>query len=58
MNSRHLSADGTDITVQTVNSFGAARFDRACDKVYANGGFGRYSSGSRHVDSRGSKARW
>ena len=58
LNSRHLEADGTDITVQTVSDFGAARFDRACDKVYANGGFGKYASGSRHVDSRGFKARW
>jgi GH25 family lysozyme M1 (1,4-beta-N-acetylmuramidase) len=58
INSRHLNADGTDVTVQTASSFGVARFDRACEKVYANGGFGRYASGSRHVDSRGSKARW
>ena len=56
--SRHMQADATDFTVQTVNSFGAARFDAACEKVYANGGFGRYPSGSRHGDSRGSRARW
>lgn len=58
VDSRHLHGDATDFTVQTVNSFGAARFDGACEKVYAKGGFGRYASGSRHCDSRGSRARW
>lgn len=56
--SRHMQADAADFTTQTVNGFGAAKFDAACDKIYANGGFGSYPSGSRHVDSRGSKARW
>jgi len=56
--SRHMQADATDFTTQTVNGFGASRFDAACDKVYSNGGFGRYPSGSRHGDSRGSRARW
>jgi GH25 family lysozyme M1 (1,4-beta-N-acetylmuramidase) len=56
--SRHLQADATDFTSQTVSSFGTARFEAACEKVYANGGFGRYASGSRHGDSRGSRARW
>ena len=57
-NSRHMQADASDFTVQTVHSFGDGRFDAACDRVYAKGGFGRYASGSRHGDSRGSKARW
>jgi GH25 family lysozyme M1 (1,4-beta-N-acetylmuramidase) len=56
--SQHLSADASDFTVQTVESFGASRFDAACEKVYAKGGFGRYASGSRHGDSRGTRARW
>jgi GH25 family lysozyme M1 (1,4-beta-N-acetylmuramidase) len=56
--SRHMQADAADFTVQTVGSFGTGRFDAACEKVFANGGFGRYSSGSRHGDSRGSRARW
>ena len=56
--SRHMQADASDFTVQTVSSFGAGRFDSACDRLYSNGGFGQYPSGSRHVDSRGSRARW
>jgi uncharacterized protein YcbK (DUF882 family) len=58
LNSRHLQADATDFTTQTVQGLGAARFDVACEKVYAKGGFGRYASGSRHGDARGSRARW
>jgi GH25 family lysozyme M1 (1,4-beta-N-acetylmuramidase) len=58
VNSRHLQADAADFTTQTVQSFGTARFDAACEKVYAKGGFGRYASGSRHGDARGSRARW
>jgi GH25 family lysozyme M1 (1,4-beta-N-acetylmuramidase) len=56
--SRHMQADAADFTVQTVNAFGAGRFDAACEKVFASGGFGRYPSGSRHGDSRGTRARW
>ena len=56
--SRHMQADATDFTTQTVNDFGASKFDAACEKIYSNGGFGRYPSGSRHTDSRGSRARW
>jgi GH25 family lysozyme M1 (1,4-beta-N-acetylmuramidase) len=56
--SRHMQADATDFTIQTVQSFGTDKFDRACDRIYANGGFGTYPTGSRHVDSRGSRARW
>lgn len=57
-NSRHLYADGTDFDVATVQRIGTARFDKACEEEFENGGFGRYPSGSRHVDSRGSRARW
>jgi GH25 family lysozyme M1 (1,4-beta-N-acetylmuramidase) len=56
--SRHMQADASDFTVQTVASFGATKFDQTCDRIFANGGFGTYPSGSRHVDSRGSRARW
>jgi hypothetical protein len=41
-----------------VDSFGHGTFDRAADRVFANGGFGTYPSGARHTDSRGSRARW
>lgn len=58
INSRHLQADASDFTVQTIQGFGTSRFDAACEKVYARGGFGRYASGSRHGDARGSRARW
>ncbi len=53
-----MQGDAADFTVQTVGSFGSSRFDGAGEKVFANGGFGRYPSGSRHGDSRGSRARW
>jgi GH25 family lysozyme M1 (1,4-beta-N-acetylmuramidase) len=58
INSRHLQADATDFTTQTAASFGAGNFDAVCERVYAKGGFGRYASGSRHGDARGSRARW
>ena len=56
--SRHMQADATDFDVQLVDSFGTGKFDRAADTVYARNGFGQYPGGSRHTDSRGSKARW
>jgi uncharacterized protein YcbK (DUF882 family) len=56
--SRHKQADGTDFEVHVVDSFGASTFDRVAEKVFARGGFGTYPQGSRHVDSRGSRARW
>lgn len=56
--SRHMQADATDFDVQFVDSFGRGVFDRAADRVYARGGFGTYPNGSRHTDSRGSRARW
>jgi hypothetical protein len=56
--SRHLYADGTDFDSGTVAQIGTSRFDAACEEEFENGGFGRYPSGSRHVDSRGSRARW
>ena len=56
--SRHMQADAVDFTVQTVNGFGTSKFDQTCDRLFANGGFGTYPGGSRHVDSRGTRARW
>lgn len=56
--SRHMSADATDFDVSTVNRIGASKFDQTADRVFSNGGFGQYPGGSRHVDSRGYKARW
>ena len=56
--SRHMRADATDIFKDTVDGFGAANFDRIAESVFAQGGFGTYPSGSRHVDTRGLRARW
>ena len=56
--SRHMQADASDFTTQLVDSLGRARFDAACQRIWSNGGFGRYPAGSRHSDSRGSRARW
>ncbi len=56
--SRHMQADATDFDVQLVDGFGPGKFDRAADQIYARGGFGQYPGGSRHTDSRGSRARW
>lgn len=56
--SQHIQATATDFTREWVESIGRTRFDRAADKVFRNGGFGRYPSGSVHVDSRGFRARW
>lgn len=55
-NSQHLWALATDFDVQFVNSIPG--FDSACDFVFSHGGFGQYPGGSRHVDSRGYRARW
>jgi GH25 family lysozyme M1 (1,4-beta-N-acetylmuramidase) len=56
--SRHMQGDACDFTIQTVQSFGTSKFDQTCDRIYTSGGFGTYPSGSRHVDSRGTRARW
>ena len=44
---------GTDHTSQWVESVGRDRVDRAADKVFRDGGVGRYPAGSVHFDSRG-----
>lgn len=56
--SRHMQADATDFDVALVDSFGRSRFDAVGESVFAKGGFGTYPGGSRHMDSRGYKARW
>lgn len=56
--SRHMSADATDFSRETVNRIGRGRFFSAANKVFAKGGVGDYPSGSAHVDSRGWYARW
>ena len=56
--SRHMSGDATDFDVAFVDSFGQGMFDKAADRIFSKGGFGTYPSGSRHTDSRGTRARW
>jgi lysozyme len=61
--SRHINGDGTDIALEEINRLcpwrgGRADFDRLCSRVFADGGFGQYPAGNRHVDSRGFRARW
>lgn len=54
--SRHMEADATDFSRTEIARHGG--FDAAADEVFAEGGFGTYPSGARHVDSRGTRARW
>ena len=61
--SRHIKADATDISLQEIARLmpwrtGKIEFDRICNEVFRSDGFGQYPGGSRHVDSRGYKARW
>lgn len=54
--SKHMDAIAVDIPVQFVRRH--PNFDQVADRIFANGGFGQYPGGARHVDSRGFKARW
>lgn len=61
--SRHIHGDACDISVQEIDRLcpwkgGRDTFDQIADNVFKNGGFGQYPAGNRHVDSRGSRARW
>jgi GH25 family lysozyme M1 (1,4-beta-N-acetylmuramidase) len=56
--SRHMEADATDYEIAVVDTFGRSHFDDVADRVFKNDGFGTYPSGARHVDSRGTRARW
>lgn len=56
--SQHMRALATDFTVQWVESVGRSKVDAAADRVFRDGGVGRYPAGSVHFDSRGYRARW
>jgi hypothetical protein len=59
--SRHMSGDATDISREEVARlcpWNPREFDAIANRVFANGGFGQYPGGSRHVDSRGYRSRW
>lgn len=56
--SQHINAVATDFTREWVERVGRSRFNAAADKVFRNGGVGRYPAGSVHVDTRGYRARW
>lgn len=56
--SRHMSADATDFSVETVASFGRDRFLKIANRLYVNGGIGIYPGGNVHLDSRGYRSRW
>jgi uncharacterized protein YcbK (DUF882 family) len=62
-NSQHLYFLATDISVQEIDRIcpwpgGRVMFDQLLEVVFAQGGVGLYPAGNRHVDSRGSRARW
>lgn len=60
--SKHILAIATDVSREEVHRLtpwdNGRTFDRIANDVFKNGGFGQYPSGSRHVDSRGYRARW
>lgn len=56
--SRHTYADATDMSSQFVDSVGRDKFFAVADRIFANGGVGRYPYGSAHTDSRGYRSRW
>jgi uncharacterized protein YcbK (DUF882 family) len=62
-NSRHIVGDACDISEQEIDRLfpwlgGRGEFDAICNYIFSNGGFGQYPAGSRHVDTRGYRARW
>lgn len=61
--SQHIQGDACDISLAEIGRLmpwkgGRARFDQICNRLFAGGGFGQYPGGSRHVDTRGYRARW
>lgn len=63
IDSQHLYFCATDISREAIRKLcpwkgGVEDFDRLAGEVFADGGFGTYPGGARHVDSRGSRARW
>ena len=56
--SRHMSADACDWSVDTIERFGRAKFVAAVERIWKDDGIGTYPGGSLHTDSRGYRARW
>ena len=61
--SQHIKALATDISLQEIDRTmpwegGRRDFDNIASKIFIRDGFGQYPGGSRHVDSRGYRARW
>lgn len=56
--SQHMKAIATDHPREWVERVGRARVNAAADRVFRNGGVGRYPVGSVHFDTRGFRARW
>lgn len=61
--SRHIKGDACDISLQEIRRLmpwegGQLEFDRLCESIWPDGGFGTYPAGDRHTDCRGYKARW
>ena len=54
--SKHMEAIAVDIPVEFVKRH--LNFDQTADRIFREGGFGQYPAGARHVDVRGSRARW
>jgi zinc D-Ala-D-Ala carboxypeptidase len=59
--SQHVRARASDIEEAVRQRLGPRRFDKACHRVFENGGIGTQSTATgpvRHVDSRPGAARW
>lgn len=56
--SQHILARATDHPDSWVDRVGRARVNAAADRIWRDGGVGRYPAGSVHFDSRGTRARW
>lgn len=54
--SKHMKAIATDFDRGVVQA--RDDFDAVADRIFADGGFGQYPGGNRHVDSRHGRARW
>lgn len=56
--SYHIKGVATDFSREFVSSVGMTKWVSAQEKWFKNGGAGAYPTGSRHLDSRGFRARW
>ncbi len=54
--SQHMTARATDHPVAYVRRH--PNFDRLASAIWSDGGFGQYPGGARHMDVRGTRARW